>query len=498
MITFYFHIGQAKTGTSAIQSFLNHNRKLLATKYSVLYPNFDEDDFTEGDLHNHGHFFKQTKDDLDLCILKFNKCFQYASNCKINSIIISFEGFEWEWWPALIAKIVHELKLEYKIILYLRQQDTYLEAAWKQWGHKIKDCNNIHEFKTISNLQWLETAQRWLNHLDKRAFIVKPYEKKTIGTDVVKDFLATLNINDISTFSTPESCFINENHGLTSEVIEILRLCSISVDDPNNHGLLSFVYHSLPEKFKKAPMEPYQILSPIERIQIIEEFTPSNNKLAEIFWGKGIPLFSDPLPDINAPWEKNSELTLDKVIPILMEILISQSKKIEFLKQQNQNLPTLLVDHKIQSNEMLILKNQIKDLQNSVFHNLLFCSSPKEIFQESKFNQQISVTRKTDAFLEIIITGEDPQIILPAFRLSKRPMMLIIDLTSSIAGKAQIYFLTSRCKYYIESNSIISPFPDGRNPISFIIHEHDLRGRLRLDFEQNEGAIQIHSICGKN
>jgi hypothetical protein len=328
MTTFYFHIGQAKTGTSAIQSFLNHNRKLLATKYSVLYPNFDQDDFTEGDLHNHGHFFEQTKDDLDLCILKFNKCAQYASNCEMNSVIISFEGFEWEWWPSLIAKIVQELKLEYKIILYLRRQDTYLEAAWKQWGHKIKDCKNIHEFKAISNLQWLETTQRWLNHLDIRAFIVKPYEKKTIGTDVVKDFLATLNINDISTFSTPESCFRNENHGLTSEVIEILRLCSISVDNPNNHGLLSFIYLSLSEKFKKAPMESYQILSPIERIQIIEEFTPSNNKLAEIFWGKGIPLFSEPLPDINAPWEKNSELTLEKVIPNLMEILISQSNQI--------------------------------------------------------------------------------------------------------------------------------------------------------------------------
>lgn len=530
---FYFHIGQAKTGTSAIQSFLNCNRKLLATKYSILYPNFDEDDFSEGDMHNHGQFVKQTINNPEICISKFRNCIKYAIGKEITTVIISYEGYELVKWPELIAKIIRELNIEYRIILYLRRQDTYLEAAWKQWGHKVKGCNNIQDFKKRSNLKWFETTERWLHHLDNSAFIVRPYEKKVIGDDIVKDFLRIFNINDTSGFSTPESNFLNENHGLSAEVIEILRICSISVDDPNNHDYLNFIYRSLSEKFKKPPMESYQILSPTERIQIISEYTPSNNKLAEIFWGKGKPLFNDPLPDIKSPWFQNSGLTLEKVIPIFMEILISQSQWIDYLRQQNQKLPSLqkdlkslseniamlmnntennldLLKNKNQyklfptsnvnspSEELVLLKKQIEILHQLVFQNQIFYLLPKEILHKSEFVQHISISKKSDEYLELIITGDDPQILLPAYKLSKHPFMLIIEITTINPGKAQIFYQTSRCKHYSESNSITHSYPSGRNTISFIIHEYDLKAKLRLDFEDNNGIIKIHSICGKN
>jgi hypothetical protein len=52
----YFHIGQLKTGTSAIQSFFNYNREKLSKDYKLLYPNFEDSNFDKGIYHNHGDF----------------------------------------------------------------------------------------------------------------------------------------------------------------------------------------------------------------------------------------------------------------------------------------------------------------------------------------------------------------------------------------------------------------------------------------------------------
>ncbi len=52
----YFHIGQPKTGTSAIQAVFNYNRENLSKDYKLLYPNFEDSNFDKGIYHNHGDF----------------------------------------------------------------------------------------------------------------------------------------------------------------------------------------------------------------------------------------------------------------------------------------------------------------------------------------------------------------------------------------------------------------------------------------------------------
>jgi hypothetical protein len=498
-IVIYFHIGYKKTGSSAIQSFLNYNRNRLFKEQHLLYPNFYSFDLSEGFCHNHSGLFQDvSKSNFLTCLQQFKDCIDFCNNSGVSTIVISAEYAEWDFWPELIRKISEEFEVDYRVILYLRRQDSYVEAAWKQWGHKDRNHNSIMEYYDSLDLDWNKLVLFWTNSIDIKKLIVRPYDKHSINKDVITDFFKILGIETNKDLNFPPDNNINVNRGFNNDIIELMILCTSLTPEIHEHELMDFLYGCLSEKYKKQPFDSYNLLNPTDRYDIIKRFEQSNNSLAELLWGKGATLFNDPIPDKNEVWVQNTGLTFEKTVPIFMELLISQSKGIDFLKQQNKILPTLMEGLEMQSKEMLILKNQLKDLQNSVFHNLLFCSFPKEIFQKSKFNQHISVTRKTETFLEIIITGEDPQIILPAYRLSKRPMRLIIEITSSIAGKAQIYYLTSRCKYYSEANSIIHPFPEGTNSISFIIHEHDLRGRLRLDFEQNEDAIQIHSICGKN
>jgi len=99
--------------------------------------------------------------------------------------------------------------------------------------------------------------------------------------------------------------------------------------------------------------------------------------------------------------------------------------------------------------------------------------------------------------LEFVLTGNDPQIILPIFKIPRIPVMLDIEFTSSHPGKIQVYYQTSRSKIFSEANSINQLYEVGRNLISLIIYEYDIWGRFRLDFDENEGVLQIHSIICK-
>jgi hypothetical protein len=47
-LNLHIHIGQWKTGSSAIHAFLNHNREILSNDYALLYPNLSGFDLGKG------------------------------------------------------------------------------------------------------------------------------------------------------------------------------------------------------------------------------------------------------------------------------------------------------------------------------------------------------------------------------------------------------------------------------------------------------------------
>ena len=88
-IKLYIHIGQPKTGTSAIQGFLNHNQEQLILQHGILYPNFNNEDVSKGLHHNHSGFFLRAKlnNDFASCINTFNQTIKYCYSNTINKII---------------------------------------------------------------------------------------------------------------------------------------------------------------------------------------------------------------------------------------------------------------------------------------------------------------------------------------------------------------------------------------------------------------------------
>lgn len=463
----YFHIGQAKTGSSAIQSFLNYNREVLAKEHKILYPNFNSNEsFEKGFDHNHANYFHKLHkiSDKKIKFAEFKDCLEYSIHNGIEIIVFSAEMFEFEWLPIIIKEASELFKFDFSVILYLRRQDHYLEAAWKQWGHKMVNVDSIQVYSKRVHLNWHDTFNTWLKHISPEKFTVKPYEKSSIGEDIIGDFMSLLGIDSLIGFKTPPNNSLNKNNGLNTDVIEILKLCRSAEGSIHNNILLEFVYNSLPEHYKKPPMVSYNILSPRERLKIIEQYTESNNKIASIFFGEGSVLFHDPLPDLGEPWEPYSGLTLEKAIPIIMEILLKLSKDIDQTTQL------------IQSKKVIYSFCGIDIFNNSIFS--------KQIVHKQLINNEIHFESRKD----------DPIIKLPKTNIPINYFTIKIEISVSVDTIIQLFYKTKFISQYIEEKSLKSNIHAGRNIVTFKINERNVYNRLRLDPGCHAGKYIIHKI----
>jgi hypothetical protein len=462
----YFHIGQAKTGSSAIQSFLNYNRELLAKQYHILYPSFFTNNLAENSiLHNHANFFhKLHESDAQDKYADFADCLQYSVQHGINRIVFSAEMFEFEWLPILIKEVSAVYKFDYTIILYLRRQDYYLEAAWKQWGHNIHNINTIQDYSKRVHLDFYSTIQLWLQHIPPEKFIIRPYEKSVIGENIVMDFMRLLGVDSLIDFTDPPDNNLNKNHGLSNDVIEILRQCKSPEADIHNNVLLDFVSNALSNRYKKTPMISYNLLSPGERIKIIEQYVESNNKIASIFWGENAVLFKDPLPDPNESWEPYSGLTLENTIPIFMEILFKLNDDISQVEQSSQ-------------------------INKSIFR-----FAGKDLFQNSKFNKQIVNKNLINDEIHFESRNDDPIIILPKINIPSNYVTLKIEISVPENTTIQLFYRTTLFCRFSEEKSIKMKSSVGRSIVVFKIYERNIYKRLRLDPGCHAGKYIIHKI----
>ncbi len=464
------HIGQSKTGSTAIQTFLNQNQKSLIENHNILYPNMMADEFAKQMVLNHKLFFEHIAKQSDDAFLlnKISDCVAYCKINHISKIIISLEGlFTDHWAPELTNRIIKLFNCDFMLILYLRRQDHWIESAWKQWGHKDKSIENLSAYISEMNLDWSKNLHFWLQYFKPEDFIVRSFEKESIREDVVIDFIQLLGIDDLSLLQRQDEIKI-VNIGFKPEIIELLNLCKGLTSDEHDNSFFELFDKALSDKYKKtSAFDPYGLLSPKERYEIVKKYDASNNEIARLFFGtERKSLFEEPWPDPDEPWETEQGLTLEKVIPIFMEIFL-------YLHKQHKSWT----------------------FREDFFNCFKFIKIElTKIYKNTRITNQIKGFDITYTGLEFVSEGSDPYIFIHKTILPKRMKVIRIEITVPGNTTIQVFYKTRILQNFNESNSVQKPLKEGRNIVTVFLSFHGVSGSLRIDPGTSSGKYVIHNM----
>jgi hypothetical protein len=337
-IEFYIHAGTGKTGTSAIQGFFNANRSKLIKYHACLYPDFETNTFSgpqSGSKGQHNHCPVFRKENRDTCEERLREFIFWVKRTNFKKVIISCEFLmEQPELVQILSRVFQgEAEIHCVIIVYLRRQDNRYESGWKQSG--IKKFRNIQEYIEHKELFWDNHLDIWADAFGLDNIVVHPYEKQQLKEGLIYDFLRIIGIDPLSEiWNEPGKNNLNINRGFTRDIMEIMYLNRDFYKKNKGNTVSDFFEQYLPDCYKKAPFELYSFLSPNERINILKRYSDMNEYIARKYLRRsnGV-MFIDPWPQPDEPWVAYEGLTVEKVIPIFIQIMYNMDKRYNILER---------------------------------------------------------------------------------------------------------------------------------------------------------------------
>lgn len=257
------HIGQSKTGTSAIQAFLTLNRQKLF-EIGVLYPavkvkgmpvNLGAHNAVADALVGKSRFPNLTADQY------FQQFFEEAERMNASLLILSAEHFFggepriWEVADEAEYSRIYRQKVErlagylkghdVSILVYLRPQIEWLSSAVSQTARidrLISDkqiYQNDRQFFELMKplLKYSALLDVWADVMKPSSFMVVPYDRKTLfKNSSIADFLQRAGLEN--TVFPYASLDIQVNESLTREYIEVKKILNGSRRTKNDERVI--------------------------------------------------------------------------------------------------------------------------------------------------------------------------------------------------------------------------------------------------------------------
>ena len=321
--TLWLHIGMDKTGTSAIQKFLQLNRRTLYDKSGVWYPrsgqwrDHSHHSFAFSILEMGGYTPTSLPDLMTAAIREQEEASDFLLSSECLFTAPSSENFE------QFAALIESLFSDIRIIVYLRRQDKWVESKYK---HLIISGKNISLEKLTKPAfcDYRPGIDLWADRFGASNIRVRAYEKQQqlLDQDLSRDFLHCMNI-DLDDRFDRSSRLVNVSLGL--DQCELRRLANII----GITGRLSDALNTLLIRHTELTGPPRaNLLSPRQRIELLEQFEESNSAIARTYVNTSQDkLFLDDWPDASETWSAYGELDDAQAVSML-----------SFVKDQNRSL----------------------------------------------------------------------------------------------------------------------------------------------------------------
>lgn len=302
----FLHIGANKTGSTALQFYLNSNYLKLLDE-GFLYPRAG----CIGDCH-HGIAAKlgftsdpELKILADINLAEIHTQFNKEVNLHTpHTVIVSSESFVLPGDPKAVKRFFCDFDV--KIVLYLRRHDHWLRSLYNQavktnynpsWPRGINgylqylSTPNIANQVAYINYRWL--VSRWAKEFGESNVCCIPYEPKFREKSLFEDFHEIANI--------PRSIDISAVHRLNESIpertliaIDYINRTNLPVD--RKEMLCSYILSQSEDNKNEKKFDFSNEL----RIKILNEHIDSYNWLATNYgFFCGTTFFSEPWPQVD-------------------------------------------------------------------------------------------------------------------------------------------------------------------------------------------------------
>jgi hypothetical protein len=488
----YAHIGWPKTGTSAIQSYLDTNRTVLAKDFRILYPNFGSYLVDEGQYLNH---YTLVLDRMKYNIWKMNESITYARRKNYHTIILSIENPTSHHFRSVVAKTMAMHKIDVYVIAYLRRQDHFVESSWRQWGIKAQKCRDIEEFCDIAvnnpqsiknwsqHLGYLRCLNSWGNIVGSSNIIVRPYEKGQLHDgDAISDFLSLFGID--RGFPFVELSSDNINPGLHTQAMAILQKARGIFRNEHDTTPFDLFFEAIADNIIKGAFQAYDLLSPHNRMRILRKYCIQNRLVAR----KYLPhsdgnLFHEPIPNEEELW-RPQPVDIESYTSIFTQIIV-------YLYQRQ-----ICHENITQKLQMTVSSAEDCRLSSTWLQCVtpIITISPETLIFDSSDMNNIQIFLAEDGGVSMLAYGPDPYLTLPPVDDVNQHILVLVEITVPDHTIVEMFYDTEGEPFYDEARKISRNARRGRNVLFLeIISKEPIRG-LRLDPGHIPGQYVLHSI----
>lgn len=343
----YLHIGSHKTGTSAIQKFLDLNESALKGRFSLAY-------------------FKPSpwpipfKKDKAPSVSVNSEGFYALKESEFNTVVVSHENYSWITAKKDVEKLYSTLKklaTNVYVVIYVRRQDR-LAISQKQEGTKWLD-NSVaygHELSALppklsyhakKYLDFNNKVKLWEEVFGQNNMVVRVFDSCFLKEgDAVKDFCDIVGVSDISDLKSV---------GRVNESISIEQQLILHQTRPYfPEGSLKkelFVKFILSEKVSR---QDKLLPSKEEAVRFYNKFKEGNKELNSRYnLTQNEFLFDDDFclyPEVDNSYCPSQDFVIEKFSGFVDQLLESRSDKKNIshklrdlaLKVENTSLPAAL------------------------------------------------------------------------------------------------------------------------------------------------------------
>jgi peptidoglycan/xylan/chitin deacetylase (PgdA/CDA1 family) len=317
------HVGTWKTGTKALQKFFALNRQALERE-GVQYPLTRGAPYMEGGNQTYQNRVATSGGADRRERLKALAHEVHASTC--NLCLISHENICNLPQSQLLEFVSCLPGCTFKIVLYLRRQDSYAESLYNQHvkaGAAFPGTFEEHFTRYRERYDYHRMILKLAAVFGAQSILVRPYEKQQFhGETLFADFMHHVLDQELAgRYALPDR---DQNARLDRDALEFKRLIN-RLDGPREHkrqiGKHLIRYCETVDPRIREAFQAHTLLSPERRIQLLQSFADGNAWIAREYLGRpdGV-LFLQPSPSPEDAWTPYPGLGADKAAELAFHV----------------------------------------------------------------------------------------------------------------------------------------------------------------------------------